>query len=73
VLSILLAVISIGVLTSTFVKTRRTVSNAVTNIRQAENAYQQLRKAHLTENGDERILEEVDPGGKIRAEIERNP
>jgi len=72
VLSILLAVISIGVLTSTFVKTRRTVSNAVANIRQAETAYQQLRKAHLTENGDERILEEVDPGGKIRAEIERN-
>jgi Domain of unknown function (DUF4337) len=73
VLSILLAVISIGVLTSTFLKTRRTVSNAVGNIRQAENAYQQLRKAHLAAKGDERILEEVDPGGKIRAEIERNP
>jgi hypothetical protein len=73
VLSILLAVISIGMLTSTFLKTRRTVSNAVANIRQAETAYQQLRKAHLTENGDERILEEVDPSGKIRAEIERNP
>ena len=72
-LSILLAVISIGVLTSTFLKTRRTVSSAVGNIRQAENAYQQLRKAHLAANGDERILEELDPGGKIRAEIERNP
>jgi hypothetical protein len=73
VLSILLAVISIGVLTSTFVKTRRTVSNAVANIRQAETAYQQLRKAHLAESGDERILEELDPGGKIRAEIEPSP
>lgn len=71
VLSILLAFISIGVLTSTFVKTRRTVSKAVANIRQAENDYQRLRKAHLTANGDERILEELDPGGKIRAEIER--
>ena len=73
VVSILLAVISIGVLTSTFVKTRRTVSNAVANIRQAETAYQQLRKAHLAESGDERILEELDPGGKIRAEIEPSP
>jgi hypothetical protein len=71
-LSILLAVISIGVLTSTFLKTRRTVSGAVGNIRQAENAYQQLRKAHLAANGDQRILEELDPGGKIRAEIERD-
>jgi hypothetical protein len=71
-LSILLAVISIGVLTSTFLKTRRTVSHAVGNIRQAENAYQQLRKAHLAANGDQRILEELDPGGKIRAEIERD-
>src|SRR6516165_8731572 len=34
-LSILLAVISIGVLTSTFLKTRHTVFNAVGNIRQA--------------------------------------
>jgi hypothetical protein len=72
VVSILLAVISIGVLTATFLKTRRTVSNAVGNIRQAENVYQQLRKAHLAANGDERILEELDPGGRIRAEVERN-
>jgi hypothetical protein len=72
VLSILLAVICIGVLTSTFLKTRRSVSHAIRNIRQAENAYQQLRKAHLAANEDERTLEELDPGGKIRAEIERN-
>ena len=72
VLSILLAVISIGVLTSTFLKTRRTVSKAVGNIQQAENAYQQLRKAHLAAKVDERILGELDPGGKIRAEIESN-
>jgi len=72
VLSILLAVISVGLITSTFLKTRHTVSNAVENIRQAENVYQELRKAHLAANGDERILEELDPGGKIRAEIERN-
>jgi hypothetical protein len=72
VLSILLAVISIGALTFTFIKTRRSVSHAIGNIRQAENAYEQLRKAHLGAHGDERILEELDPGGKIRAETERD-
>ena len=72
VLSILLGVICIGMLTSTFLKTRRSVSHALENIRQAENVYQQLRKAHLAANDDERTLEELDPGGKIRAEIERN-
>lgn len=74
VLSILIAVLCLGVLASTFLKTRRSVSHANGNIRQAENAYQQLRKAHLAANQDqdERTLEELDPGGKIRAEIEGN-
>ena len=72
VLSIVLGVICIGMLISTFVKTRHFVSHALGNIRQAENAYQELRKAHLGAHGDERTLEELDPGGKIRAEIERN-
>jgi hypothetical protein len=74
VLSILIAVVCLGVLTWTILKTRRSVSHAIGNIRQAENAYQQLRKAHLAANQgqDERTLEELDPGGKIRAEIERN-
>jgi hypothetical protein len=62
------------VLTWTILKTRRSVSHAIGNIRQTENAYQQLRKAHLAANQDqdERTLKELDPGGKIRAEIERN-
>ena len=72
VLSILLAVISIGVLTVTFIKTRHSVSHALGNIRQAEDAYQQLREAHLAAKGDERTLEELDPGEKIRAKIKKN-
>jgi hypothetical protein len=72
VLSVLLGVICIGVLISTFVKTSRSVSRAVGNIRQAENDYRQLRKAHLGENEDERTVEELDPGGKIRADIQKN-
>ena len=72
VLSILMGVVCIAMLTSTFLKTRRSVSRALGNIRQAENAYQQLRKAHLSADQDQRTLDELDPGGKIRAEIERN-
>ena len=72
ILSIVLGVICIAVLTSTFIKTRHSVSHALGNIRQAENAYQQLRKAHLAANQDEQTVEELDPGGKIRAEIERD-
>ena len=72
ILSIILGVICIGVLTATFIKTRHSVPHALGNILQAENAYQQLRKAHLGAHGDERTLEEIDPGGKIRAEIERD-
>jgi hypothetical protein len=72
IVSIVLGVICVGVLISTFIKTRHSVSHALGNIRQAENAYQQLRKAHLGAHGDERTWEELDPGGKIRAEIERD-
>jgi Domain of unknown function (DUF4337) len=74
VLSILIAVVCLGVLTWTILKTRRSVSHSIGNIQQAENAYQKLRKAHLAANQDqdERTLEELDPSGKIRAEIERN-
>jgi hypothetical protein len=72
IVSIALGVICVGVLISTFIKTRHSVSHALGNIRQAENAYQQLRKAHLGAHGDERTWEELDPGGKIRAEIERD-
>ncbi len=72
IISIVLGIICIAVLTLTFIKTRRSVSNALGNIRQAENAYQQLRKAHLGTRGDEQTWEELDPGGKIRAEIKRD-
>jgi hypothetical protein len=72
ILSMVLGVICIGLLTWTFIKTRHSVSHALGGIRQAENAYQQLRKSHLGAHGDERTWEELDPGGKIRAEIERD-
>jgi len=72
IISIVLGVICIGILTSTFLKTRHAVGHAVGNIRQAENAFRQVRESHLGSSGDERKLEELDPGGKIRAEIQKS-
>src|SRR5207245_8743665 len=72
IISIVLGVICIGILTSTFLKTRHAVGHAVGNIRQAENAFRQVRESHLGSSGDERTLEELDPGGKIRAEIQKS-
>jgi hypothetical protein len=58
-ISILLAVICIGMLTSTWLNTRPAVAHTLANIRKSEYAYQQLRRAHLAANQDERTVEEV--------------
>jgi len=71
IISIVLGVICIGVLTSTFLKTRHSLGQAVDHIRQAQIAFQEVRESHLDGTGDERTLEELDPAGKIRAEIEK--
>ena len=71
-ISIFLAVICIGMMTATLVKARPVLAHALATVRQTEDAYQQLRKAHLAENEDERTIEELDSGGMIRAEIGKN-
>ncbi len=58
-ISILLAVICIGMLTSTWLNTGPAVARTLANIRKSEYAYQQLRKAHLAANQDERTVEEI--------------
>lgn len=40
------------------------------DVERAEHAYPGLRKAHLATNEDEKTVEQLDPGGKIRAEIQ---
>jgi hypothetical protein len=39
-------------------------------VEHAEEAYQELRKAHVGANEDEKTVEQLDPGGKIRHAIE---
>jgi len=58
-ISIVLAVICIGMLTSTWLNTSAAVAHTLANIRKSESAYQRLRGAHLAANQDERAVEEL--------------
>jgi hypothetical protein len=53
-----------------FPATRTAVAHTSETIRQAEHAYKELRKNHLAAKEDEHTIEQLDPGGKIRAELE---
>jgi predicted histidine transporter YuiF (NhaC family) len=72
-ISILLAVICIGMLTSTWLNTRRAVAHTLANIRKSEYAYQQLRRAHLGANQDERTVEEVVEKYRFRCGLPERP
>ncbi|HEY3901231.1 MAG TPA: DUF4337 family protein [Chthoniobacter sp.] len=67
--SIVLAVLCVLQLGLVFMHTRGTVRAASDQVEHAEEAYQDLRKAHVGANEDEKTVETLDPGGKIRAAI----
>jgi hypothetical protein len=68
--SIVFGVLCIGQLGRTFMHTRHEVHASVGKMEVAEEAYKDLRKSHVGANEDERTVEQLDPGGKIRAAIE---
>lgn len=68
-LSILLAFGSVAQLGQTYVKTRHEATEAESHVKEKEEAYASLRKAHVGANEDDLVVEALDPGGKIRAEI----
>jgi hypothetical protein len=70
VISILIASLSIGQLGRTLVHTRSSVGSDEVKVEKAEEAYQDLRKAHSGANEDEKTVDQLDPGGKIRAALE---
>ena len=69
-LSIVLALICVGQLGRTNLHTRHEITEASEHVHHGEEAYQALRKAHTGANEDERTVEALDPGGKLRAENE---
>lgn len=69
-LSIVLAVVCIAQLGRTNLHIRHEVTEATEHVHHGEEAYQELRKAHTGANEDEKTVEALDPGGKLRAENE---
>ena len=69
-LSIVLAVVCVVQLARTNLHTRHEIAEASEHVRHGEEAYQELRKAHVNANEDEHTVEALDPGGKLRAENE---
>ncbi len=67
-LSIVLAILCVVQLGRTGLHTRHEVAEASERVHHGEEAYQELRKAHVGTNEDERTVEALDPDGKLRAE-----
>lgn len=69
-ISLILAAASIVQIGRTYLHTRNEVNGTLVEIHKAEEAFADLRKAHVGANQDEKVIEDLDPGGKIRAGIE---
>jgi hypothetical protein len=67
--SVLLALVCIVQLSRTYFPTKRIVRETLVRVRHSEEAYHDLRKAHVGANEDEKVIERLDPDGKIRAAI----
>jgi hypothetical protein len=68
--SVILAVACIAQLGRIYVHTKHVVREALVHVQHADEAYQDLRKAHVGANEDEKAIDRLDPDGKIRAAIE---
>ena len=69
-LSLVLAAVCVVQLGRTALHTRHEVAESAEHVHHGEEAYQDLRKAHTGANEDEKTVEALDPGGKLRAENE---
>ena len=68
-LSVLLSVICVFLLGRTYFHTAHVVDAAMVKVHHAEEAYEDLRKAHTGANEDEKAISRIDPDGSIRATI----
>jgi hypothetical protein len=69
-ISVVLGVLCMLQFGYTYFTTRKEVHKSEVQVEIEHDAYWDLRNAHVGANKDEKVLEELDPGGKIRAEIE---
>ncbi len=69
-ISIVLAVVCVVQIGLTYFPTRHHVTETLARIKQADEAFEDLRKSHVGANQDENLIELLDPAGKIRAAAE---
>ena len=55
----------------TYMQTGHVVRDALAHVQHAEASYDHLRKAHAGASEDEKIIERLDPDGKMRAGIKK--
>ena len=70
VLSLILAAVCVVQVGRTALHARHEIAEATEHVHHGEEAYQELRKAHTGANEDEKTVEALDPGGKLRAQNE---
>jgi hypothetical protein len=69
-ISIVLALVCVGQIGRVYLHTRGAVGESAAKVEHTGEAYQELRKAHVGANEDEKTVDQLDPGGKIRASLE---
>ncbi len=70
IVSIVLAAVCVGQLGRVALHTHQRMQECGEKVEHAEEAYHDLRKAHVGANEDEKTVDQLDPGGKIRHAIE---
>lgn len=71
-ISVVLGLVCMIQVGRTYLVTRHEVGESKTKVQHEEEAFTDLRNSHMGGDRDEMILNELDPGGKMRAEIEGN-
>ncbi len=69
-LSVVMSVACVAQLGRTFVHTGHVVTEALVKVGHAEDAYQDLRKAHTGVDEDQKAIEQLDADGSIRSAIQ---
>lgn len=69
-ISLILAIVCVIQIGRTYFPTKKAVNGTLDRIHQTEEAFKDLRKSHVGANQDEKTIEALDPGGKIRAHLE---
>lgn len=69
--SLIMAGLCVGQLGRTWQHQHSTLHSLEGKVEETGEAYKELRKAHVNANEDEKAIEQLDPGGKLRAEFDK--